>query len=99
VTDVYAFKRDCFTVDQICLLVGNPELDQWIQVNEDDGGYSQFIAELPVHLVGCPSPDEWWKSVALPPFETQWTQIYHRSASARTRPEKTIDTTHLDQNL
>ena len=77
---MYAFKRDCFTVDQICLLVGNPELDQWIQVNEDDDGYSQLIAELPVHLDGFVHPQvEWWQSVALPPFETQWTQIYHRA--------------------
>ena len=79
VTDVFGFKRDCFAVDQICLAIrsGNPE--QIVEVTEDDEGYAYLIEQLPKRLAGFPVLEEWCRRVALPPFETQWTELYRRN--------------------
>lgn len=74
----YGFKRDCVSTDQICLLIGDEESDRWIEVREDDTGYKALIEELPIRIPGFPSPSEWWQKVTLPPFKTQWTQLYRR---------------------
>jgi hypothetical protein len=50
----------------------------WVEVREDDDGYQQFIRRLPSCIAGFPLPDEWLEKVRLPPFATQWTQIYVR---------------------
>ena len=78
VTRVFAYKRDCFAVDQICIVIGTADDHDWIEVREDDEGYESLIIQMPIRLVGCPTGQEWWERVALPPFETQWTQIYAR---------------------
>ena len=78
ITDVYAYKKDCFSMDQIRILLGDEVQRKWIEVTEHDEGYRELIAELPHHLPGCLSEEEWWRDVAMPPFETQWTQLYHR---------------------
>ena len=81
ITDVFAFKRDCFTVDQISIVVGNSDLKEWVEVTEDDDGYGELILQLPLYLSGCPTLDSWFQRVALPPFETQWTHIYQKAAA------------------
>lgn len=81
VLSVYGFKRDCFTIDQICLLLGDDESDRWIEVTEDDSGYKALLEELPVRVQGFPCAEEWWRRVALPPFETQLTLLYRRPDS------------------
>jgi hypothetical protein len=78
VTRVFAYKRDCLTVDQMCLVIGSDDLEKWIEVTEDDEGYERLIEQLPKRVAGFPTPGEWWQKVALPPFETQWTQLYGR---------------------
>jgi hypothetical protein len=75
---VYAYKRDCLTVDQIRILLGNDDQRTWMEVSEDDIGFKVLITELARRLPGCPSIFEWWEKVALPPFETQWTEVYRR---------------------
>ena len=32
ITEVFAFKRDCLLTDQIRIIVGNPDLKEWIEV-------------------------------------------------------------------
>ena len=76
VTGVFAYKRNCLTVDQMCVVIGSDELEQWIEVTEDDEGYEHLIEQLPKRVAGVPTPEEWWRKVALPPFEMQWTQLY-----------------------
>ena len=78
VTDVFAYKRDCFAYDQICLLVEASDIDRRIEVREDDEGYEGLIQQLPLRLDGAPTLDEWWNTVVLPPFETQWKRLYSR---------------------
>jgi len=82
VTGVFAYKRDCLTVDQMCLVIGSDDLEQWIEVTEDNEGYERLIEQLPKRFAGFPTPEEWWQKVALPPFETQWTQLYNSKAEA-----------------
>jgi len=82
VTAVYAFKRDCFSVDQIRLIVSNESLRVWIEMTEDEIGYEEMISQLPRHLMGFPSADDWWRPVALPPFKTNWTPLYRRDPPA-----------------
>jgi hypothetical protein len=79
VTGVFGYKRDCLTVDQMCLAIGS-DADQWIEVTEDDEGYEHLIKQLPTHLAGFPTSEGWWQKVALPPFETQWTRLYRRKS-------------------
>jgi hypothetical protein len=78
VTNVFAYKRDCFAVDQICIVIGTANHNNRIEVREDDDGYKNLIGQMPIRIQGCPAPDEWWERVALPPFEMQWTKIYTR---------------------
>ena len=78
VTAAYGYKGDCFSVDQICLLLGDEESKRWMEISEDDSGFETLIEQLPIRIQGFSSADEWWKELALPPFETQWTQLYPR---------------------
>jgi hypothetical protein len=38
ITAVYAYKRDCVTVDQIRLVLGDEKQQTWMEVSEDDVG-------------------------------------------------------------
>ena len=80
VTSVIAYKRDCFSVDQIRLLIEGTNDNRCVEVTEEDDGYKRLIEEMPVRLRGFPLPSEWWEKVALPPFELCWTQLYTREA-------------------
>ena len=60
ISGVFAYKSDCFSVDQICLAIGE-ELKRWIEVTEDDEGYQQLIEQLPKRLAGFPTLEEWWQ--------------------------------------
>jgi hypothetical protein len=75
---VYAYKRDCWAVDQIRLVLGDGDHRIWMEVTEDDVGFDELIAELARRLPGCPTVSEWWEKVAFPAFETQWTEVYRR---------------------
>jgi hypothetical protein len=83
VTSVFAYKRDCFTVGQICLVLEVSNVNGGIEVREDDDGYKHLIEQLPTRLDGFPTQDEWWQGVALPPFETRWSQLYSRKSQKR----------------
>jgi hypothetical protein len=74
---VYAYKRDCYTVDQIRLILRSNDQSS-IEVTESDEGYQALIAEMERRLPGFPMFHEWWDKVAFPAFETNWTEIYRR---------------------
>jgi hypothetical protein len=75
VTRACVFKRDCFSVDLICLAF---ELNgaQATEVNEDMAGWPALIEALPVYLPGALPQQEWWDKVMIPAFELCWTQLY-----------------------
>lgn len=78
VNAVYAYKRDCLTMDQICLVLGNEQRGVWIEVREGDEGFKAFLKDLPEKLQGFPAESEWLQKVALPPFETRWAVLYRK---------------------
>ena len=78
VRNVFAYKRDCFAIDEIRLLIEGPEKEHWIEVTENDDGYEHLLQQMPIRIPGFPGQGEWWQRVALPPSKTQWTQIYAR---------------------
>jgi hypothetical protein len=79
ITRVSVFKRDCFTVDLLCLAL---ELNgrQYTELNEEMAGWSELIEALPVYLPGALPLHQWWEKVMFPAFERCWTQLYPRQA-------------------
>jgi len=75
---VFAYKRDCFATDQIRLVLGSEGSGKWLEVTEDEPGFDALVKNLPIHLPGCQAADDWFMSVAVPAFETKWTQIFSR---------------------
>jgi hypothetical protein len=77
---VFAYKRDCYTVDEIRLILGDDVDLTWMEVTEDDVGFKVLIVELARRLPGFPNVYDWWDNVPQPPFETQWTELYRKAA-------------------
>lgn len=73
---VYAYKQDCYTVDQICITFADLGGEVRLAISEDDAGYQQLVEDLPRHLPGCLAPADWFQKVAFPAFETNWTELY-----------------------
>ena len=82
-TQVFAYKRDCFAFDQICIVIGTATHTDAIEVREDDEGFQYLIEQMPSRIVGCLPSNEWWDRVALPPFAARWTQIYPDSGKMK----------------
>lgn len=76
VREAVAFKRDCYAVDQICLGLVTP--DGSLVATEGMEGWQALIEQLPVHLPGTPSWQDWVARVMHPPFATCWTPIFSR---------------------
>ncbi len=75
---MYAYKRDCFAVDQIRLVLGDDRRQSWMEVTEDDAGFKVLIEELARRLPDSRGAHDWWDKVASPAFQTNWTQLYRR---------------------
>lgn len=78
ITAAFVYKRDCLTTDQIRLVLGDQDLCKWLEVTEDEPGFNELITNLPNHLPGCQASEDWFTNVAVPAFETKWTQIFSR---------------------
>ncbi len=76
VINVFAYKLDLYANDEICFVVESTDLR--IEVRESDEGYKNLIARMQSNIPGFPPESQWWETVALPPFATNWTQIYSR---------------------
>ena len=78
VTQVVAFKRDCFTVDNIRLAF---EIDGEVvvEIHEDMAGWTDLLDALPGNLPGALPLEVWWAKVAFPPFELCLTTLYTRA--------------------
>jgi hypothetical protein len=74
---IFAFKRDCWTVDSIRMWV---ELgaSRAIEISESMSGWKEFVKALPVHVPGALSEEEWFSKVAFPAFELCMTELYPR---------------------
>lgn len=75
VTGIIAFKRDCWTVDLICLVIEINKTET-LELNENMIGWKNLIDAIPHYLAGA--EDEWFTKVAVPAFKPCQTQIYSR---------------------
>ena len=76
---IVLFKQDCITVDQIRALVIIDD-ESSFELREDlDIGWKDFIHEIPNHLEGCETEDQWFQAVAFPAFELCERTIYERN--------------------
>lgn len=76
---VAAFKRDCYTVDLICIAFETP--DSVYEINEEMASWPAFVQEIATHLPGCLKAEEWYEAVMFPAFETNRTMLYSREAT------------------
>ena len=74
VNGAVAFKRDCYTVDQI--RIGFTTEKGGIVVTEDMEGWEALIDLLPSYLPGTLDSADWWGKVAQPPFATNPTTLF-----------------------
>ena len=80
VRKVVAFKRDCYTVDSIrMLLVTDAGV---VEISEEMSGWDAWTAALPDRLSGAKRFEEWFLEVAFPAFEEQATLLYDASSSS-----------------
>ena len=77
VVSIFAFKRDLFAVDLICLCV-NMNDDTAVEVAEDMKGWEALAMKLPEYLPGCKKFEQWFEAVAIPAFKPNVTEIYQR---------------------
>jgi hypothetical protein len=76
ITTAIAYKRDCVTVDLICMAIAD-ELTA-IEITEEDAGWEEFIRGAEISLPGSLPIDTWWPIVSQPPFSTSQTTVYRK---------------------
>ena len=77
VSRIVAYKVDLFAVDLICLGFSILSEDLMIETTEEDAGWKNLVAEVEARFR---VPENWWRTVAFPTFETQWTTLWERDA-------------------
>jgi len=78
VTKVSVYKKNCYAVDQIRVVIAG----KWgiVEVTEDDPDFDVLQTLLCTKLKVC---SEWYQDMAASPaFETNWTVIYSNGDSA-----------------
>jgi hypothetical protein len=72
ITAIYAYKKDCLTVDQIRIIFAS---EQWnIEFTEDDKDFDALRMYIDRHLRVLP---DWHQLLVLSPaFATTWTVVY-----------------------
>jgi hypothetical protein len=77
VEKICAYKKDCYTIDQIRMEIYsvNPEVD--ILITEDTLGFDEFQKELLQHFPSISA--DWIGKIIQPPFATNLTFLYDRN--------------------
>ena len=78
VVSIFAFKRDLYSVDLICLCL-NLNDNTAVEIAEDMNGWEALVTKLPEYLPGCKRFEEWFEVVAIPAFKPNITEIYQRA--------------------
>ncbi|HEY3928459.1 MAG TPA: hypothetical protein VGL89_08800 [Candidatus Koribacter sp.] len=76
VNGVVAFKRDCLSMDQICLTF--LATTGGLELNEEMEGWPGLLEALPSMLPVFPRSEEWWENVVQPPFSTNLSRLFSR---------------------
>jgi hypothetical protein len=67
VKEVFAFKRDLFTTDVICIGLRVDDSGTYCEVAEDYGGYEAFLEAIGKEFTGI--DEDWFSEVAFPAFK------------------------------
>lgn len=74
VIEVFAYKLDCFTVDEICIGFRIDEAGTHYWVSEEFVGYKQLVEELNSRFPGIRT--DWFSDVAFPAFVENRTSLW-----------------------
>jgi hypothetical protein len=74
---VWAFKRDLFAVDLVCLRF-EANGDRAYEVNEEMAGWTELVAALPERIPGSLSREAILDMVVLPAFATKEVLVFER---------------------
>lgn len=74
VKEVFAFKQDRLTYDDICIGLRFDSIGSYWWVAEDYLGYSEFQRELYRRFPGI--REDWLTEVAMPPFAEKRTTLW-----------------------
>ena len=80
VKEVFAFKRDLFAVDLICIGFRVSDDGEYWEIDEEMCGYKSIVAAMEKVFAGL-DPD-WWEKVAFPPFETNLVTLWGQKKMA-----------------
>jgi len=76
VKGIIAYKRNCYTVDLICMGFATP--DGTVELSEEMDGWNALSDAVPRLLPGTASKAEWWHKVAKPPLAANPTTLFSR---------------------
>lgn len=74
VSEVFAFKRDLFTVDEICIGFRINDEGEYYEINEEMENYTELINFLNIPFAGI--KQNWFTDVAHPAFETNLVSLW-----------------------
>lgn len=74
VVEIVVFKRDLFSIDEICLGFRCRGRDDYQWVGEEDLEFSALQAEVEKRFSGIRT--DWFQEVAVPAFRENWTVIW-----------------------
>lgn len=77
VEEVFAFKRDLFSFDLICLGFRTADHHTICEVDEEFTGYKKLVDELKSRFPGLKT--DWFAEVAFPAFKTNQTILWQKS--------------------
>ena len=73
VGEVFAFKRDLFTMDEVCLGFRRGDTELYVWVSEDDRGFKHFLSHVEQRFNIDP---KWFGKVAYPAFQQNLTTLW-----------------------
>lgn len=80
VREVFAYKIDRFTVDDLCVGFCLNEAGDYGWISEEDAGYAELVAYLPKAFPGIRT--DWFRDVAFPAFVENRTTLWARPRHA-----------------
>lgn len=80
VKEVFAFKRDLFAVDLLCIGFRISDDGSYYEINEEMNGYKEVMATMEKAFPRL-TPD-WWSKIAFPAFATNLTTLWGESKMA-----------------
>lgn len=76
VLEIFAFKRDLWTYDMICIGFRVSEDGNYYEIDEEMPGYNAVVAAMENAFPGIVKREAWFHSVAFPAFATNLKTLW-----------------------